>query len=136
MIVWSRAIRRHPPKGVRTPSGHFMPISNEKRRILRREIAEYCVNHTIGQAARKFGVSVSLVRSACWEHDVEPFRQIRANLPLSFAVLKMLLDGTPRKEIAQDLGLKLTYVHTIARTAQSAGFRIESNRKHVYRWEQ
>ena len=48
--------------------------SHQERAELRAKVAKHCQKHTLEHAAQKFGVSMSLARSACKEHGVTPVR--------------------------------------------------------------
>lgn len=90
----------------------------------RREIADYVkANHTMAEAAAKFGCGLQLVYHSMREHGVgRPIAGMKRMKPKSFAILRELWDGAKPTELAKKYDLSLTSICDLRNLAIENGW--------------
>lgn len=99
-----------------------MKMSHEERAMRRKKIAEYASEHGSSSAATEFGVSLGTVRGALQESGVRKTQGHQNASVSSYYILRLLLDGVSRTEIAAKQKITKQRVSHIKMAAQSAGF--------------
>lgn len=104
--------------------GDKMPdMTREERAQRRRDIAaEVADGAAVGEVARKYSVSVSMVANACQEHNVAPPKLARnGSTQQRLQIVAWLIGGYTGGEIAEDLGVSRQYVSQVRQQAKDAG---------------
>lgn len=99
-------------------------LSHVDRQRRRQRIAVYCRTHTAAEACAHFGVSASLVASACRAEAVTPRRA--PALQTTNLRLVALLSTTDRSfsSLAEEYGISRQAVHNLASRCRAAGLPI------------
>lgn len=109
-----------------------MTLSHEERAERRKQIAEFCKNNSVADAAKRFGLTSGTIRSACIEHGVQPIRDPSSTGTVqTMRILKRLLDGETQVKLAGEYRVSRQRVQQIQKTAEEAGFKFGGdNGKH------
>lgn len=95
---------------------------DQKARKQRREqiASDIAKGRSVGDVANEYGVSEPLIRSACREHGVRIPVQ-RSIQRKSFDIVRDIMLGTDRSEIAKKYGVTRQHVHNIINNLKNAG---------------
>ena len=97
-------------------------LTHAERAERRERIAKFCRKHSRARAAAQFGVSITLVHSACAEHGVPrstPEQPLRAS---TWRIIRLLLKpGTTNVQAAKKAGVTPQRVAQIKTKAERNG---------------
>lgn len=108
-------------------------ITHRERSKRRQRIAASIERGKLGvhQAAKRYGVSVQMVRLACKEHGT--VARTTATQPLGRSAYRVLADlintDTRVAMIAERRGVTVQYVDNVRKRAQKVGIELNPNRK-------
>lgn len=104
-------------------------LTHTERAERRERIAAYCKTRTLAQAVSQFGVSESLVQSACREHGVTPKAPKPSNMPdrsrLRLVAALVKTDAS-YAELAKVHGITRQAVEQFATRCLAAGVPVKS----------
>lgn len=95
-------------------------FTHDERRSRRQKIADYARDHSDGETASKFGVTIPTVRKARMENGVHK-PNCRGLPPSSYGIVAGLIRGQPMADVARQFKVSRQFVKQIQQRMQKHG---------------
>ena len=103
------------------------PFRHIDRALRRKKMADRVrKGASLSEVAQEFKVSLSSVKAACLEHDVEPARRAAPNVTALDVVAALLKGEETQSDVARRLGISRQRVHQIVVEAKKAGIKLKT----------